>query len=92
MFATVWIDMGAPQTGIVVPDTALQLLDERPVVFVVRPDGKGASFDRRDVEVGPRSGKRVHILSGVGPDTLVVTDGAFAVKSEFARFKIRSES
>jgi cobalt-zinc-cadmium efflux system membrane fusion protein len=93
MFATVSVDAGAVKTGMVVPDAALQLLDERPVLFVARPDGNGgAVFERRDVAVGPRTRGKVQVLQGVDPNTLVVTDGAFAVKSEFARSKIRRES
>jgi cobalt-zinc-cadmium efflux system membrane fusion protein len=93
MFATVWADTRMNKAELVVPDRALQLLDERPVLFIASPDGGGgARFERRDVEVGSRAGGRVQISSGLEPDALVVTDGAFAVKSEFARTKIRSES
>ena len=41
MFATVWIEGGAPHAGVAVPDSAVQMLDEKPVVFVARPDGSG---------------------------------------------------
>ena len=64
----------------------MQLLDERPVVFVADVDGGGgARFARRDIEVGAKSGDQVHVLSGLTPGDIVVTDGAFAVKSEFVR-------
>jgi multidrug efflux pump subunit AcrA (membrane-fusion protein) len=64
----------------------MQLLDQRSVVFVAHPDDRGgARFERRDVEVGAMDGKVVQILGGLTDGDLVVTDGAFAVKSQFAR-------
>ena len=89
MFATVWLDSGDRQTSIAVPEGAVMLLDERPVVFVARPDKNGsARFERRDVETGGTAGGMTRIVSGLAPGDLVVTDGAYAVKSEFSRSKM----
>ena len=89
MFATVWIEDAAPRTGVAVPDGALQLLDERPVVFVARPDAQGgARFERRDVEIGAKTNNQVQIVRGLNVGDVVVAEGAFAVKSEFARSKM----
>jgi cobalt-zinc-cadmium efflux system membrane fusion protein len=89
MFATVTLTVGQPRTGVVIPDSALQMLDERPVVFVALTNGSGgARFERRDVEIGARTGTEIQIVRGLGPGDVVVTDGAFAVKSEFARSKM----
>ncbi len=86
MFATVWIEITGGAGGLAVPETAVVLLDQKPVVFVVRPGAGGAArFERRDVEVAPSRGGMVQIVSGVNPGELVVTGGAFAVKSEFSR-------
>jgi cobalt-zinc-cadmium efflux system membrane fusion protein len=63
MFVTVRVPIGESRTGVVVPENAVQLLDERRVVFVAQPNAHGGA-----------------------------NDGAFAVKSEFARAKIPSES
>lgn len=88
MFATASIE-GAAATMVTVPDAAIQLLDQRPVVFVARPDGKGgAVMSRRDVELGPKQAGRTSLLKGVQAGELIVVDGAFAVKSEFARGKM----
>ena len=92
MFATVWIGDGHIRTALLVPDAAIQLLDERPVVFVSKPSSGITQFERRDVEVGARSEGKAEIVKGLHAGDLVVTDGAFAVKSEFARSKIPSES
>jgi cobalt-zinc-cadmium efflux system membrane fusion protein len=86
MFATVRLTVGRPRAGVVIPDSALQLLDERPVVFIARADPTGgARFERRDVEVAARNGADIHVVHGLGVGEVVVTEGAFAVKSEFAR-------
>lgn len=92
MFATAWIELGASREAMLVPEDAVQLLDEKPVVFVARPDGSGgAAFERRDVEVGKAAGAGSHILSGLKPGETVVVEGAFAVKAEFARSKLAGE-
>jgi cobalt-zinc-cadmium efflux system membrane fusion protein len=86
MFATVTLTIGEPRIAVGVPDDAIQLLDERPVIFLARPDGRGgAQFERRDVEVGAKTNAQVHVVRGLAPGDVVVTNGAFAVKSEFAR-------
>ena len=89
MFATTWIEGGDRRQAVIVPDSAVQLLDNRPVVFVARPDGKGgARFERRDVEVGATAGGQTQVIGGLRPGDSVVISGAFAVKSEFARSKM----
>lgn len=91
MFATVLVEQGAARPGVAVPDGSVQLLDQRPVVFVTRPDGTGgATFERRDVEIGAKRGGRTQIIRGLNPGDVVVIDGAFAVKSQFSRSKVPS--
>ena len=52
----VMLPLGDARAGVSVPDGAMQLLDQRPVVFVAIPDADGgARFERRDVEVGARA-------------------------------------
>jgi len=55
-----------------------------------RPCAGGAAFARRDVDIGARLGGRIQVLKGLSPGDLVVTDGAFAVKSQFSRSKMPS--
>ncbi len=92
MFATVWIEAAAAQAAVSVPEGAVQMLDGRPVVFVATPDGKGgARFERRNVTLGGTAAGRAQLLAGVTAGETVVTDGAFAVKSEFSRGKMAKE-
>ena len=83
---TVRAETSTPRPAISLPHDAVQLLDERPVVFLAQPDGKGgAKFIRRDVETGATVDGRTHIANGLAAGDVVVTDGAFAVKSQFSR-------
>ena len=76
MFATVWIGSGEARTAVTVPEGAIQLLDGRTVVFVAQPDANGgAQFERRDIEVGTRTGGQVQIVKGLAPGDAVVIDG-----------------
>lgn len=85
-FAKAWVEGKERRPAAVIPDSAVQLLDETPVVFVATPDGNGgARFERRDVEVGGTAGGQTQILQGLQSGDLVVVGGAFAVKSEFVR-------
>jgi cobalt-zinc-cadmium efflux system membrane fusion protein len=90
MFATTWIEGGERQPAVLVPADAVQLLDNRPVVFVAHAGeaGGGVRFERRDVEVGATVGGQTQVLAGLQPGDTVVVAGAFAVKSEFARSKM----
>lgn len=90
MLATVRLDSGQPQKGVVVPDDAVQLIDQRSVVFIVEPDGRGgAVFKRRDIELIARGQDRRQVIRGVKEGELVVTEGAFAVKAQLGRSRIQ---
>jgi cobalt-zinc-cadmium efflux system membrane fusion protein len=89
MFVTVRAATTAARPTITLPRDAVQLVDESPSVFIAEPDGKGgAKFIRRAVTTGSTSDGRTQIIYGVKPGDVVVTDGAFAVKSIFSRAKM----
>jgi membrane fusion protein, heavy metal efflux system len=89
MFTTVQLATSAPRSVIAIPHDAVQLLDERPVVFIAEPDGKGgATFKRRAVKTGSDTGGQTQVTDGIAAGDVVVTDGAFAVKSALARGKM----
>jgi cobalt-zinc-cadmium efflux system membrane fusion protein len=82
MFATVHVEKASETQGIVVPYDAVQLIDQRPVVFLAEPDGRGgAKFTRRDVQTGSTINGHTHITSGLKPGDVVVSAGAFSVKA-----------
>ncbi|HUQ82757.1 MAG TPA: efflux RND transporter periplasmic adaptor subunit [Gemmatimonadaceae bacterium] len=86
MLATVMAAGGPQVPAAIVPDAAVQMLKGRTVVFIARPSPNGgATFTRRDVEVGSRTGGRAAILRGLAAGDVVVTTGAFAVKAELEK-------
>jgi cobalt-zinc-cadmium efflux system membrane fusion protein len=92
MFATVWIEGVGRASTVSVPQEAVQLLDERPVVFAATPDAKGGvRLERRDVTLGGTAAGRVQVLQGLTAGETIVTAGAFAVKAEFSRAKMAKE-
>lgn len=90
MLATVFLPApartGASASAIVLPDSAVQIMDGKPTVFVAMPDEKGgAHLMARAVQVGARSGGTVVILGGISPGDLVVVSGAYAVRAELKK-------
>jgi len=86
MLASVSVE-GKGQAGVpVVPEGAIQLLDGRPTVFIVNPNSVGgATFVRRAVEIGSRTGSTVAVTLGLAAGELVVTAGAYSVKAEIQK-------
>jgi cobalt-zinc-cadmium efflux system membrane fusion protein len=86
MLASVSVEGDGLATVPVVPEDAIQLLDGRPTVFVVKPNNRGgATFVRRSVGIGSRTGSTVPVISGLAAGELVVTVGAFSVKAELQK-------
>jgi multidrug efflux pump subunit AcrA (membrane-fusion protein) len=85
MLATVTVLGVGTVNAAFVPDDAVQMLEGKTYVFIATPESTGATFERREVEVGSRSGGRAAILKGLSAGDVVVTTGAFAVKSTFLK-------
>ena len=80
---------GARERSVVaVPQAALQTLEGRPVVFVQSEPGV---FERRFVETGHSFEGFTEVLAGVKPGDVVVTEGSFVLKSEFAKASLTEE-
>lgn len=86
MLATVTAEGGRPVAAATLPDEAVQLINTKTAVFIVRPDtAGGARFTWREVEVSSRTAGRVAVTRGLAAGDIVVTAGAFAVKAEFQK-------
>ena len=89
MLATVLLPASAGDGArhvIVLPDSAVQIVDGVPTVFIAMPDDKGgAHLMARRVELGTRSANQVVILRGISAGDLVVVAGAFSVKAELKK-------
>lgn len=69
---------GSQQSGIILPEEAVQQIEGRDMVFVQAKGG----FQAVPVSVGSRSGGRVEILEGLEAGQTVITRNAFALKSQ----------
>ena len=72
------VPRGGAAQGIVIPEEAVQQVEGRDVVFVQVQGG----FQAVPVTIGQRSGGRIEILTGLRPGLVVVTQGAFVLKSQ----------
>lgn len=83
MFATAEVVTGgASAKGIVIPSSAIQKIEGKPVAFVQQSDG---SFAKRDLDLGKEMGGRVEVKSGLTEGEQVVTEGSFSLKSELLK-------
>jgi cobalt-zinc-cadmium efflux system membrane fusion protein len=78
MFARIALATEATEQAIAVPREAVQNLDGRQVVFIRSGD---TEFRVRHVAVGRLSGRLIEITEGITTGDVVVTTGAFKLKS-----------
>lgn len=78
MFATVRLATGAASDVVIVPATAVQQFDQRPVVFVEVTPG---TFRRQAVSLGPERDGLVEV-SGIAVGTRVAVGSTFLLKSK----------
>ena len=92
MFIKAHVDVPRPadeaKAILVVPQSALQTLEGRTTVFVQATPGV---FERRLVEAGHSFEGFTEVLAGVKAGDVVVTEGSFVVKSEFAKASLSEE-
>jgi cobalt-zinc-cadmium efflux system membrane fusion protein len=82
MFATVEIPMDRSSSVLAVPDSAIQQIEGKSVVFVRNSEKE---FRKREVQTGIASGGYTEIQSGLKAGDLVVSQGSFVVKTAFLR-------
>ncbi|HSD29282.1 MAG TPA: efflux RND transporter periplasmic adaptor subunit [Vicinamibacteria bacterium] len=85
MFVKAQVDVPQSYEGgtvLAVPQSALQTLEDRTTVFLQTEPGV---FVRRVVETGHSFEGFTELYSGVKEGDVVVTEGSFVVKSEFAK-------
>jgi cobalt-zinc-cadmium efflux system membrane fusion protein len=88
MFVTGRITSRHPGPAVLmVPKDAVVLLDEGPVVFVLR----GEEAHPRPVEVGPEVEGWIPVRKGLSAGEQVVTEGAFTLKAQLVKAKLGEE-
>ncbi|MEP7027336.1 MAG: efflux RND transporter periplasmic adaptor subunit [Candidatus Eisenbacteria bacterium] len=88
MFVSARVATGAARPAIVLSEAAVQDLEGKTVVFVVRPD---SGFLPRVVEVRARGGGLVEVTRGLGVGERVATIGAFLIKSQALKGQLGEE-
>ncbi len=81
MFATARVLVEDAEVPVAIPRTAIEVIDNRPVVFVERADG----FEPRPIEVGRKDASHVEVVSGLSSGERFVAQGGFTLKAELAR-------
>lgn len=81
LFVNAAVVIGEAQAAVAVRAAALQMMDQKPVVFVQEGDG----FEARPVETGRRDAGWVEILSGVQPGDPYVAVKSFLLKAELGK-------
>lgn len=82
MFATAEFTPALRASSIHVPESAVQELNGRTVVFI---KSENQSFLAKEVKVGPRVAGQIEILSGLEQGTPVVVNGALMLKSQWLK-------
>jgi len=82
MFASVEIEAPLGREGLIVPDAAVQSIENRPIVFVVLSERR---FIRRDVTLGQRQRGWAEIIAGLEPGEVVAVNASFRLKSVLLR-------
>jgi len=73
-----------PQAVVAVPESALQTVEGRSVVFVPVA-GRAGAFSQRVLRLGPQAGGQVSVLSGLEAGESYVSRGSFVLKAELTK-------
>ena len=88
MFAEMQVGEPRANAVVVVPRSAVQVVADRSVVYLVNPKERGR-FVEREVRLGEASGDDVQVLSGVQAGDVVVSKGSFSIRAERERLGLR---
>ncbi|MBF8253791.1 MAG: efflux pump, RND family, membrane fusion protein [Deltaproteobacteria bacterium] len=89
MFATAEVIIcGTSAKAIVIPSSAIQKIEGKPVAFVRQSDG---SFAKKELQLGKEMSGKVEVKSGLTEVDAVVTEGSFTLKSELLKETLAEE-
>jgi len=80
-FVDAGILVPAKEETVVIPKTSVQLVNDRPCVFV----WGNADFELRAVKTGINNGLQIEILQGLRPGEAYASENAFHLKAELAK-------
>ncbi len=83
MFVRINLDSSASEKALTVPQSALVEIENAKYVFVPVDNGpENRTYRLQPVEAGRQAGDRVAIKAGLSEDDVIVSTGAFLLKSE----------
>lgn len=88
MYADMEIGDARPSITTAIPRTAVQMVGDRAVVYLVTPNQPGV-FIEREVRLGDTVGDKVLVASGVQAGDTIVASGSFALRAERERLGLR---
>jgi cobalt-zinc-cadmium efflux system membrane fusion protein len=89
LFARAQLKTGDGAMSVVIPKDAVQSLEDKTVVFV--PGTEERTFIAREVSVGATAEGLTAIRTGLKPGEMVVSKGAFVVKSQAMKSELAEE-
>jgi cobalt-zinc-cadmium efflux system membrane fusion protein len=81
LFVTASVDVASHEVSFLVPKTALQTVDNQPVVFIQTPEG----FVPQTVTLGHKNDVYIEVTSGLTSGQRYVTRGTFTLKAQLAK-------
>jgi cobalt-zinc-cadmium efflux system membrane fusion protein len=81
LFVTAEIVVGQEEAAVLVPNDAIQMIEDRPVVFVA----ENGAFEKRAVVLGRSNDVQSQVVSGLKPGERYVSNGAFILKAELSK-------
>lgn len=81
LFITAEVILGEKQVDWLVPNEAVQWMQNQPVIFVVDDD----AFQKRSVVIGEQNESHTEIVDGLRADERYVAKGAFILKAELLK-------
>ena len=82
------IEREAEIESLIVPRSAIQSLENKDHVFIVKDD---TTFEAREVKTGLQTDKDSAIAEGLNENEVVVTQGSFVLKSELLKSELGDE-
>lgn len=82
MFADIEIPTSQKQSGLTVPNEAIQELNDEPIVFVQRAP---ELFEMRKIKLGVKGDRRTEVQAGVKAGDVVVSNGTLQLKFQALR-------
>jgi cobalt-zinc-cadmium efflux system membrane fusion protein len=81
LFITGHVLVSETAAAVAVKQTAVQYIEDKPVVFVEDEDG----FEKREVKIGVKDDAMIEILAGVSAGDKVVVGNSFILKAELGK-------